>query len=109
MSQKRMEGIESHLCNRLKLLPFQSRKQLDGVYKFASLLVRNKSVGFYIADDSASGNFCDLALKYIKKIESLKEITLLEDVEKLKKVLEKQNEIERLIKENLEIITKEFK
>ena len=52
MSQKTAEEIELHLCQKLKKLPFKSRKQMDFVFKVATLSIRNKKVGFYVIDDT---------------------------------------------------------
>jgi hypothetical protein len=105
MNQKKKEEIELHLCKRLKKLPFQNRSQLDFVFKFASLIVRQKKVGFYVIDDTIKGQFCDKSLELANSLEKLKTYMSFDDLEKVKEILNLQREIE----EKMDILIKKTK
>jgi len=106
MNQKKQEEIELHLCNKLKKLPFLSRKQMDKVFQFATLVVRNKKVGFYVIDDTVSGLFIEKALKTSKELEKLKSSISIENITLIKKMAMKQKKIEEEIEELYEEIKK---
>ena len=94
MNQKKMEETELHLCSKLKKLPFNNRKQYDLVFKFASLVVRNKHTGFYVVDDTLKGVFCQKALECAKGLEKVKSSISLENIDKIEEIVKLQNEIE---------------
>ncbi|WP_456469979.1 hypothetical protein [Caminibacter sp.] len=108
MNQKKTAEIESHLCDKLKRLPFKNRKQMDKVFKFASLVIRNKETGFYVIDDSVKGHFCDKALKCANALEKIKTSSSFEDIEKIREIALMQKEIETKM-EDLIKKTKEIK
>ena len=102
MNQKKQEEIELHLCSKLKKMPFKNRKQMDLVFKFAFLVVRNKQTGFFVIDDTLFGNFCKLASSYIKEMEKVKSLSSLDDYTKIKELIDTQKEIENLMKKSLD-------
>lgn len=105
MHQKKLEEIELHLCKKLKKLPFQNRRQMDFVFKFATLVIRNKKLGFYVIDDSVKGQFCEKALECGNALEKIKTSVSFEELEKIKEIIELQKEIE----EKMELILKKAK
>lgn len=104
MNQKKQEETKSLLCNKVAKLPFVNRKQVDLVFKFASLVIRNKKVKFYVTDDTVSGSFCALAQEYIKEIEKLKSFNSIDEYIKTIEIINIQKKIEELMKESLKKI-----
>jgi len=105
MNQKKTEGTELPLCNKLKKLSFSGRKQTDLVFKFASLVTRHKKVGFYVIDESVKGEFCDKALKCATALEYAKVSVDLKKIDKIREIASLQKEVE----EKMENLIKKIK